>query len=122
MKKQKNQPGLWEAVAADLIYLTACAVNGETPKAERVEKMDLQRVYALSKSQSLEAITYFALERLKKAKSDFVLPVPEQVLRAWKGCAAAVAVMAFLCAVVWSSTADVASSNESAPAIPLTPR
>ena len=29
--------------AADMIYLTACAVNGITPKKERLDSMDIKK-------------------------------------------------------------------------------
>ncbi|MED9970561.1 MAG: nucleotidyltransferase family protein [Ruminococcus sp.] len=50
-------------IAGDLIYLVSCAVNGEKPARERVEKMDLPEVYRLSGEHMLTAAAAFALEK-----------------------------------------------------------
>lgn len=49
--------------ANDLIYLAACAVNGDTPDRERLAQMDLPEVYRMSKNHMLTAAAAFALER-----------------------------------------------------------
>lgn len=54
--------------AKELIYLVACAVNGDVPDRERVESMDLPMVYVLSASHMLTAAAAFALEK--------VMPLP----------------------------------------------
>ena len=48
--------------ALDLCYLAACAVNKTIPERERVERMDLDAVYALAKKHMLSAVCAFALE------------------------------------------------------------
>ena len=53
-----------ERIAGDLIYLLSCAVNGETPDAERVEKMDLAELYRLSMLHTLTSAVSFALEKV----------------------------------------------------------
>lgn len=49
--------------ADDLIYLISCAVNGDPPDAERVEKMDLAEIYRLSMLHTLTSAVSFALEK-----------------------------------------------------------
>ena len=46
----------------DLIYLVSCAVNGVTPDAERVARMDLDAIYKLARRQSLAATVAPALK------------------------------------------------------------
>ena len=46
----------------DLIYLVSCAVNGVTPDAERVARMDLDAIYKLARRQSLAATVSPALK------------------------------------------------------------
>ncbi len=48
--------------AYDLIYLCGCGVNGISPARERVGKMDLECVHSLSRSLSLAALSYTAIE------------------------------------------------------------
>ena len=67
-----------------MLYLTVCSINAEIPKYERVAEMDLQKVYALSKSQSLEAMTFMALERLLKGNDVVRSLDTEQVLTKWE--------------------------------------
>lgn len=73
----------WKAAAWDMLYLVICSINDIVPEYERVSKMDLQKVYALSKSQSLEAMTYMALERLIIANDSVKNNDPEQILEKW---------------------------------------
>lgn len=63
---------------ADLVYLTACALRGETPDAQRVEAMDLDAVYALARKHSMGAVSAYAIESYRKANentADTQLPV-----------------------------------------------
>lgn len=46
----------------DLLYLIACALNGEIPALERVRTMDLEALYRAASFHSLTAITAMALE------------------------------------------------------------
>lgn len=46
-----------------LIYLIACALGDVSPKVERLEGMDLDKLYRLAKAHSLRAITCMALEK-----------------------------------------------------------
>ena len=47
--------------AKDLIYLLSCAVNGITPETARVQTMDLEQLYRLSKAHTLRAAVFIAL-------------------------------------------------------------
>ncbi len=47
----------------DVIYLAACAVNGEIPDRERVVQMNLQEVYAFAKRHMIASTVAMALER-----------------------------------------------------------
>ena len=47
----------------DMLYLTACALNGIQPDAERIQKMDLDTLYKMAKFHSLTAIVAISLEK-----------------------------------------------------------
>ncbi|MBO4877697.1 MAG: nucleotidyltransferase family protein [Ruminococcus sp.] len=47
----------------DLIYLLSCAVNGDTPDAERTAAMDTEKLYGLAKYHSVRSAVCIALER-----------------------------------------------------------
>ena len=51
-------------IAGDVLYLTSCAVNEETPDKERVVNMDLAEVFRLSQEHMLTAAVAFALEQV----------------------------------------------------------
>lgn len=46
----------------EVIYLASCAVNGKTPDAERIKKIDLTELYKAADKHMLTSITAFALE------------------------------------------------------------
>ena len=46
----------------DLLYLIRCAVHRRKPDPERVQEMNLDRLYQLSRFHSLAALTYTAVE------------------------------------------------------------
>ncbi len=48
--------------AKDLIYLVSCAVNGVTPDAERIARMDLDAIYKLARRHMLAATVSPALK------------------------------------------------------------
>lgn len=83
-KKQVLENDQWVAAAWDMLYLIRCGINSIVPDVERVAKMDLEKVYARSKSQSLEALTYMALESLMQANPQIRIPDENQVLPQWK--------------------------------------
>ena len=53
----------YRTAALNVVYLAACAVNGETPDAERVAGMDLEALYLAAERHLLTGITAMALER-----------------------------------------------------------
>jgi len=53
---------LFLAAASDLVYLSACAVNGAIPDAGRVSAMDLDAVYDVAERHMLSAVAAMALE------------------------------------------------------------
>lgn len=83
-KEKKKQAELWKTAAWDMLYLVRCSINGVVPELERLEKMDLAKVYTRSKSQSLEAMTYMALESLMEAEPSVKLSDETQVLAQWE--------------------------------------
>lgn len=83
-KEKKKQAKLWETAAWDMLYLVQCSINDLVPDLDRVTKMDLAKVYARSVSQSLEAMTYMALESLMKAYPAEKITDETQVLDKWK--------------------------------------
>ena len=57
--------------AKDLIYLLSCAVNGITPDTEKVQAMDLEQLYRLSKAHTLRAAVFIALRSAGVQDSNF---------------------------------------------------
>lgn len=64
------------AAALDLIYLVGCAVNGVVPDNSRLEKMNLEAVYKLSKQHFLTAASYMAVENYRN--------IDPQLLKRWQ--------------------------------------
>lgn len=83
-KEETLEKEQWTAAAWDMLYLVQCGMNAIVPDPERIAKMDLEKVYARSKNQSLEALTYMALESLIKANPQSSIPDETQVLPKWK--------------------------------------
>ncbi|MBO7474066.1 MAG: nucleotidyltransferase family protein [Ruminococcus sp.] len=57
--------------AADMIYLTACAVNSKNPKQERIEALDLPKLFEVSQEHILTACVAYALESVGIKDHDF---------------------------------------------------
>ncbi len=56
----------------DMIYLAGCAVNGIAPDRSRIKSMNLESVFEQSRSCSLSAVTYAALESARKTDEDSI--------------------------------------------------
>lgn len=67
-KLEKNE---FRKSAYDMIYLSACAVNGKTPKQERVSCMDLDALFDVCESHDMTAICAYALESAGITRDDF---------------------------------------------------
>ena len=48
--------------ALDMVYLTICAVNGKVPKKERIEQLDMGKLFEVCQSHILTACAAYALE------------------------------------------------------------
>lgn len=83
-KEKRKQAKLWKTAAWDMLYLVQCSINDLAPDRDRVAKMDLARVYARSKRQSLEAMTYMALEKFMEAYPSVKFSDETQVLDQWE--------------------------------------
>ena len=65
---RQDQPGgtmtkeEYTSAIMDVAYLAACSVNGQTPDACRIEKMDLALLYKAASAHLLTGITAMALE------------------------------------------------------------
>lgn len=57
--------------AADMIYLTACAVNGRKPKQERIDRLDLPKLFEVCQKHILTACVAYALESAGVKDNDF---------------------------------------------------
>lgn len=57
--------------AADMIYLTACAINNKKPKQERIEKLDLPKLFEVCQKHILTACVAYALESVGIKDNDF---------------------------------------------------
>ena len=51
----------YRAACTDVVYLSACAVNGQVPDEKRVGQMDLARLYKAADRHLLTGITAMAL-------------------------------------------------------------
>lgn len=67
-------------VGLDLLYLTSCSLAGQIPQRERLEKMDLERLYALSMQQGMIVIVSMALQSAWKLWEKELPPLD----RKWK--------------------------------------
>lgn len=54
-----------------MIYLTACAVNGKTPRAEKIQSIDLEQLFEVCQEHILTACTAYALESVGIKKHEF---------------------------------------------------
>ena len=61
----------YRKTAYDVIYLAACVVNGDKPDAERVQAMDVQKLYTVAQKHMLTAIVCHALESVGIRDHDF---------------------------------------------------
>ena len=59
-------------VADDLVYLAACAVNGQVPEKSRTDRMDLSLVYEAAQEHKLASAAGMALESAGIRHKDFV--------------------------------------------------
>lgn len=57
--------------AADMIYLTACVINGRKPKQERIEALDLPKLFEVCQKHILTACVAYALESAGVKDNDF---------------------------------------------------
>ena len=57
--------------AADMIYLTACAINGRKPKQERIDNLDLPKLFEVCQKHILTACAAYALESAGVKDNDF---------------------------------------------------
>ena len=62
-------------VLDDLVYLAACAVNGQVPEKSRTEGMDLSLVYEAAQNHKLVAAAGMALESAGIRNGAFVQAV-----------------------------------------------
>lgn len=83
-KEETSVKEQWTADAGDMLYLIQCGINSIVPDLERVAKMDLAKVYARSKSQSLEVLTFIALESLIQSNPGIQIPDENQVIAKWR--------------------------------------
>lgn len=79
LEKEREIAAIW-----DMLYLVQCGINSITPDLNRVAKMNLEKVYARSKSQSLEALTCRALESLVKSNPQIQIADKNQTFLQWK--------------------------------------
>lgn len=83
MKAEKPQDKEWlKKIVPDVLYLAVCALHDQVPDLGRVQRMDLQTVYHMSRFHNLTAISCMAVE---KAVSNINLSEKEkQLLHKWQ--------------------------------------
>ena len=57
--------------AADMIYLTACAINNKKPRQERIDNLDLPKLFEVCQKHILTACVAYALESAGIKDNDF---------------------------------------------------
>ena len=57
--------------AADMIYLTACAINNKKPKQERIDRLNLPKLFEVCQKHILTACVAYALESAGIKDNDF---------------------------------------------------
>ena len=57
--------------AADMIYLTACAINNKKPRQERIDRLELPKLFEVSRKHFLTACVAYALESAGIKDNDF---------------------------------------------------
>lgn len=57
--------------AADMIYLTACAINNKKPRQERIDNLDLPKLFEVCQKHILTACVAYALESVGVKDNDF---------------------------------------------------
>ncbi len=69
----------------DLLWLTSCALHGETPNQSRVREMNLALVYKLAESQTMTGITYSGLEpALAALTAEGISEENAKLLKKWR--------------------------------------
>lgn len=81
---KQNEKKLWDQAVYDMLYLIKCSLHSTVPSQERVTEMNLDKVYTLSRRQSLEAMTYMALERLLHQQNNIENLQCKDTLAKWK--------------------------------------
>jgi len=67
----------------DMIYLASCALRLATPDVKRVAAMDLPSVFKLSSLHSMQAVTFYALEKAL-IQPENNIKIDGELLRSWK--------------------------------------
>ena len=67
-----------------LLYLISCALNGNAPDKSEIESFDLERIYKLAKFNSIESVSYAALENYLTANPNSDLNLSEETLKKFK--------------------------------------
>ena len=57
--------------AADMIYLTACAINNKKPRQERIDNLDLPKLFEVCQNHVLTACVAYALESVGIKDNEF---------------------------------------------------
>lgn len=73
---------LWN-IGGNLLYLTACGLQGKTPSADRMATMDLRQTYRMAKMHSMRAVSYYGLQAWITSSGQ-VSAEAEDVLAQWK--------------------------------------
>lgn len=68
----------------DMIYLANCALWDKTPQKTVVKEMDLAEVYALTKKQSMTAVTYYGLENWINSPEGHSCEINAELLTKWQ--------------------------------------
>ena len=70
-------------VGYDLLYLISCALHDKVPQKCYVEKMNLEKVYALAKYHTMQAMAFHPLDRYSK-ENNCPLDLEDSKIQSWR--------------------------------------
>lgn len=84
MEDEKNARESAIKNGLDMLYLANCALLDLAPQKEIMAAMDLVAVYAVAKSQTMAAVTYYGLENWLNSPDSEGLEIDTDLLKKWQ--------------------------------------
>jgi hypothetical protein len=80
---QEAQTRLWKS-GLDMLYLANCALRDVTPDKSVMDALSLEDVARMAKKQSMDALTYYGVEKYLSQLEGQALKANEDLLKQWK--------------------------------------